>query len=296
MKLLITGCTGFIGAHLAKELISNGHTIYTIVRPSTDIKLLNNKIKTFMYDGSISRLISFMEKEKFNGVVHLASLFLVQHQIDDVHKLLDSNISFGTVILEAAVQSKIPWFINTGTFWQHYHNKKYSPVNLYAATKQAFEDIAQYYYETSDINFVTIKLFATFGPSDTRPKVFNLWSKISKTGEKLDMSPGEQVIDMNYIDNITDGYIRMINLLSKDTQKNFLGEVFAIPSQKRMTLKKMAGLYEKIAKVRLNINWGGRPYGKREVMLPWTKYKTIPGWKQKVSLEKGIRKTLAEMK
>jgi nucleoside-diphosphate-sugar epimerase len=239
-------------------------------------------------------LIAFMQKEKFDGVIHLASLFLVNHQPENVTDLIESNVLFGTALLEASVKSETPWFINTGTFWQHYLDKTYCPVNLYAATKQAFEDIAQYYMETSSINFVTVKLFATFGPDDTRSKVFNLWSKISQTQEKLDMSPGNQIIDMSYIDNIVDGYMRLISLISKDGKRKLLGQAFTIQSDKRVSLRKLAEMFEKISKTKLNINWGGRPYGQREVMIPWKKGKHIPGYKPSVKLEEGIKRTLEQ--
>lgn len=281
MKLLITGATGFIGKNLVARLEKDGHEVMTIGRS------FNNDIAT---------ITAFMQKEKFDGVIHLASLFLAQHKPEDVKNLIESNVLFSTAVLESAVASKIPWFINTGTFWQHFEDKKYSPVNLYAATKEAFEKIAQYYIETSPINFVTIKLFNVFGAGDIRPKVFNLWLKIAASGEVLEMSPGEQKIDITHVDNVIDGYVRMIELLSKDAKGKLKGKSFAIPSKERMSLKKLSQLFEKITGAKLNIKWGAKDYRPREVMMPWKKGKKIPGWKQRVSLEEGIRKTFNETK
>jgi nucleoside-diphosphate-sugar epimerase len=51
-------------------------------------------------------------------------------------------------------------------------------------------------------------------------------------------------------------------------------------------------MFENISKTKLNINWGTKPYGKREVMVPWNKGKKIPGWKPRISLQEGIKKTL----
>jgi CDP-paratose synthetase len=170
MKILISGSTGFIGKHLVKRLLSKKYDIYAIVRNTKDSNLLG-KEKSFIFSGDTEKLVSFMQKEKFDGVIHLASLFLASHKADDIKDLINSNVFLGTAILEASVKSNVKWFLNTGTFWQHYNNKDYSPVNLYAATKQAFEDIAKYYTETSKINFATIKLSDTFGENDTRPKI-----------------------------------------------------------------------------------------------------------------------------
>lgn len=290
MKILISGATGFIGKHLTEKLLENNNDVCAIVRPSAAGGALNKRMKLFIFDNNMSDLISFMEKEKFDGVIHLASLFLAQHKSEDIQGLIQSNVLFPAIILEASAKSNVSWFINTGTFWQHYKNKRYSPVNLYAATKQAFESVAQYYVETSTINFVTIKLCDTFGPGDTRPKILNLFSRISKTGEKLDMSPGEQLIDLSYIDNVADGYLRMITLLSKDKKKKFCGKSFVVSSNKRVTLKKLAAIFEKVTKRKLNINWGGKEYRPREVMTPWEKGEKIPGWKPLVSIEEGVRK------
>ena len=297
MKLIISGTTGFIGKHLTKRLIKDGHNIYAIVRPSTNLKFIKKeKIKFYVFDGDINNLISFMQKENFDGIIHLASLFLAPHKPKNIKELINSNVLFAASLLEASAKSEIPWFINTGTFWQHYRNKKYSPVNLYSATKQAFEDIARYYIETSDINFITIKLNDTFGPEDTRAKIFNLWVKISKTKETLDMSPGKQIMDINYIDNIVDGYAQMINLLSNDKTNKLTGKSFAIKSNPRISLRKLASVFEQATQTKLNINWGKKEYRPREVMIPWKKGKSIPGWKPKISIEEGIKKTFNDSK
>lgn len=293
MKLLVSGATGFIGQHLIKRLLNEGHEICIITRPSSPAKQLEN-INSYVWDGDIEKLISFLHTQRFAGIIHLASLFLAQHKPTDVTGLINSNLLFSTTLLEAAVRSKIPWFINTGTFWQHFQNKPYSPVNLYAATKQAFEDIAQYYMNTAPINFVTIKLSDTFGPGDTRAKIFNLWMKINQTQETLDMSPGEQIIDINYIDNVIDGYMLMIDLLSQDIEKKLQGQSFAIKSNERMTLKKLAGVFEEVTQTKLSINWGQKDYRPREVMIPWEQGQSIPGWQPKISLREGIKRTFNE--
>lgn len=291
MKILVSGATGFIGQHLIARLASQ-HTIQAIIRPSTDISFLNqHHIRTYTFDGQIDGLITHLQVEKFDGVIHLASLFLAQHTPADTRSLVESNVLFSTMLLEAAVQSKIPWLINTGTFWQHYNNSDYSPVNLYAATKQAFQDIAQYYIETGVINFVTLQLSDTFGPGDTRKKIFNLWGKIANSRELLEMSPGEQMFDISYIDNVVDAYSRLVTLMSKDTSGALSGQVFAVSSGQVTTLKKLAKLFEKVLRTTIPIVWGAKPYRPREVMKPWNKGRPVPGWKPKVSLEDGIRKT-----
>jgi CDP-paratose synthetase len=292
MKILITGATGFIGMHLAPKLLENNNKLWAVLRSSATKKRLDKRIKIFVFDGNINKLIAFLNKEKFDGVIHLASLYLSSHTSVEVSDLISSNILFPTLLLEACIKAQIPWFINTGSFAQHYKNKKYSPTNLYSATKQAFEDIAQYYLEISHINFVTIKLFDTFGPGDTRPKIFSLWSKIAKTGEHLNMSPGNQIIDINFVENVADGFVKMVELLLAKEGKKFRGKCFTLSSGERFKLKKLSKIFEEVSGGKLNIRWGKRPYRDREIMVPWKKGRNVPGWKPKISLRQGIRLTL----
>ncbi len=288
MKIVVTGVTGFIANAIVARLLNDGHQVYAIVREQTNLSKLEKGIISFVDDGNTKKLNTFFQEIQPDGVLHLASLVLVNHTLEDIEPLIVSNILFSTRLLEASVNNEVKWFINTGTFWQHYNNEAYNPVNLYAATKQAFEDIAKYYYETQKINFVTLKLNDTFGSNDTRSKIFNLWGKAVQNEENLGMSPGEQIIDISYIENIVDAYMQMLTQLQEDKTYDYAGEVFAVTSEERMSLKNLAKLYEEVTQASVDITWGGRPYRDREVMIPWTNGKPVPGWKQKISLRDAI--------
>ena len=268
MKLLITGATGFIGKNICQRLIQEKINFSCITRESSDKSFfLLNKINYFDFDGDIGMLIKHMNFEEFTGVIHLASLYVTQHKEGQLENLIVSNILFGTQILEASMHAKIPWFLNTGTCWQHYQGEDYNPVNLYAASKQGLESMARYYAEAHDINFITIKLNDTYGLGDTRKKIFNLWQESSKTGGQLLMSPGDQLIDIVNIDTVTDKYLKLINLLSNSHAQYNLAS-FVISSGREISLKQLAKEYEIQNKVKLNIVWGGRAYRDREVMVP----------------------------
>jgi len=293
MKILLTGISGFVGSHLSERFLQDGHELYAIVRNSDhESRYKKKKITCFIDENPMASLVEFFEKSGIEGVVHCASRFSTEHTPEDVGDLIFSNILFSTRLLESSVRTNVCWFINTGTFWQHYRNEVYSPVNLYAATKQAFESIARYYMEISAINFVTLKLNDTYGPNDTRPKIFNLWKKIAETGASLEMSPGEQYMDIVHIDDVVDAYVRMMELLQEDNKKKFNGRVFAVSSGDLIKLKDLAVVFEKVTGKKLNILWGKKPYRKREVMAPWNKGEIVPGWKPKVSIEEGIASLL----
>jgi len=289
MKILISGATGFIGSNLVKKLCNSGFEIYAILRDKKSI--VDKRVKVFEYKKDISLMKSFFIKEQFDGVVHLASLFLSQHKSENIKDLIDSNIRFGTELLECSKLSNVKWFINTGTFWQNYQNEEYNPVNLYAATKEAFEKIAKFYTQTSSLVFVTIKLNDTFGENDTRAKIFNLWQKVAKSGKKLDMSKGEQIIDISYIEDVVSAYETMIKNLNCDDYKKYNNKTYVVSNREKLTLKELSILFEKILDVKLNIDWGAKKYREREVMIPFSKGELVPNWKQKYDLKEAIKRT-----
>lgn len=275
MKILVSGATGFVGTHLLPKLAAAGHEVRAVSRD----------------EGSLDSLMEIMANGRFDGVIHLASLFLKDHRSEDLEPLLESNILFGTRLLEAAARHQVSWFINTGSYWEHAEDGSYAPANLYAATKHAFEKISGYYADSFHINFITLKLFDNFGPGDTRPKIFNLWEKIAATGETLEMSPGGQLIDITYIENVIDAYLRGVELLAEDNEHKLHGKAFAISSGERMTLKELAVVFEEETDKKLSLAWGAKPYRPREVMVPWKTGEALPGWKPRIPLREGIRRT-----
>lgn len=289
MNIFITGATGFIGKNLVNKLIDENINVTINLRQGKTSPFGNNVACYYVGEKSIKEDIKFFKTKKFNGIIHLASLYITTHTSEDVNNLIDSNVKFGSYMLECASQAQIPWFINTGTFWQHYQDKEYSPVNLYAASKQAFEAIAQYYIDTNKIKFVSLHLSDTYGPNDTRKKIFNIWQQIALTGEALDMSLGEQKIDISHINDIVSAFTLLSKHLYKNDNRISNGDVFATKAAKRYSLKQLSTIFEKTLNCSLNINWGKRDYREREVMIPWNKCNIVPDWSPKVSIGDGIK-------
>lgn len=269
MKLIVTGANGFIGKHLCKRLQVEGWAFTCLIRSGSSRTYFDeNAIRVIQIDAGSAPIAELIKQENATGVVHLASYFVAEHQEKDIDSLVLSNVLFGTQVLDASVKSDVKWFLNTGTFWQHYNGATYDPVNLYAATKQALEDIGRYYANAHGLRFCTLKLCDTYGPNDTRNKIFNLWEKIAKSGETLDMSPGNQLIDIVHVDRVVDAYVRLIRTLDAGIIDGDNCESYFVSSNKKITLNELAREYEEANHVKLNINWGGRTYRHREVMVP----------------------------
>ncbi len=285
MNILVTGATGFIGTNLTRELRKK-HNLFILGQFEGDPEKL--ELPGLVMSDDIVKLSEYIRFNEIEGVIHLASLYLTVHTLEQVKDLVFSNIYFGTTILEAASKANcVKWFLNTGSIWQNYNTQgtEYIPVNLYAATKQAFIDIAKYYSDVFGIRFCTLKLCDTYGPNDTRRKIFKLFKEYSENGEVLKMSPGEQLIDLLYISDIVSGFSHLAKLLASDIE---LKDEYVLSSGKQISLKDLASIFTEVSARTIIIDWGGLPYRDREVMVPW-RGENVPGWEAKVKVEDGIK-------
>ncbi len=290
-KALVTGATGFVGSNLCLKLISEGWEVYIISRKGSkyeSIKNLKENINIYEYDGNLLNLSQYLIKINVNVVFHLASSIIIEHEPMDIYKLMNGNLKFGMEILEAMKISKTSLIINTGTYWQNYHSLEYNPVNLYAATKEAFEKIIKYYVEAEKIRCITLKLFDTYSENDTRPKLINLLNKFADEKIELDMSKGEQELDLIHVNDVIDAFIKSYEYLIEN--KDIKYEEFGVGTGKKINLKEVIDIFEKISRKKIKINWGKRAYRKREVMKIWKSYKLLLNWKVRISLEEGLKK------
>lgn len=286
---LITGATGFVGSHLSRRLVRDGWQVHVIVRPESCLEQLReaeNAVVVHRHDGTTEGLLAIVEQARPEIVFHLASLFISEHQLKDVAPLIASNLLFGTQLLEAMKQVGVTRLVNTGTSWQHYQDEDYNPVNLYAATKQAFEDIVRYYLETTELKAITLKLFDTYGPDDPRPKLMNLLKRAAESGEVLAMSPGEQLVDLVYVDDVVEAFVVAAKRLTAGLVVN--SENYALSSGKPISLRTLISNYCRTTDKHIEVVWGGRHYRNREVMLPWGKGTKLPNWEPLVNIDKGL--------
>lgn len=288
MKALVTGATGYVGSKLCARLLAEGWQVEAIIRTSGRPlpEPLADKVHLHSHDGSTQSLIDSVSEAKPDVVFHLASLFIAEHRSEQVTDLINSNVLFGTQLIEACARAGVKRFINTGTSWQHYRSDAYDPVCLYAATKQAFEDILDFYVDAFRISAITLKLFDTYGPDDPRPKLLNLLRKHATTKEPLAMSPGEQLIDLVHIDDVCSAYLRAAELLlASDTLSSH--KRYSVSSGQSHTLQEIVKILTQVTGFTLNIKWGGRSYRNREVMTPKVGL-IVPGWCPQHDLRSGF--------
>jgi nucleoside-diphosphate-sugar epimerase len=290
-RALITGASGFVGGNLARRLLADGWDITQLVREHTDrAKLVppGPNCRIAEHDGSTMGAIRLFEAYRPEYVFHLAATSIAEHRPEDVEDLVNNNIRLGIQLAEAMLRAGTPFMINTGTFWQHKSAPDYAPACLYAATKQALQDVLRFYAQTSSSRLLTLKLMDTYGPADSRGRLFSLLAQWREGDAPLKFSPGQQLLDLVHVDDVADAYLHAAHLLST---VEGLQEDYFVRSGRLLTLREIVELFEKISGRKISIEWSGRPYRSNEVMEPWAGA-ILPDWSPKVPLEKGIQSFL----
>jgi nucleoside-diphosphate-sugar epimerase len=167
-------------------------------------------------------------------------------------------------------------------------------VNLYAATKQACEDILAYYHDAQGLSCLTLKLYDTYGPGDQRRKLINLLLDAARTGEPLALSPGEQEVELTHLDDVTAAFARAADLLLHSEAP--LLAAYLVPGT-RLTVRELVAQVIQATGRPIDAEWGGRPYRPREVMVPVASAdRCLPNWAPEVELEAGLAACLQSRK
>jgi len=269
-------------------LLKSNFTVGVINRSYPKDPNLSNfqNFKSFCYDGSEDSIKAAIVATAPQIVVHLASYFVPRHKPQDVSPLISSNIDFPSKLIDIMSQMGVNKFINTGTYWQHYQDAPYDPISLYAATKQAFEDILQYYVNTQKIDAITLKLFDTYGVGDTRRKVLNLLLDAAISEESLQLSPGEQRINLVNVDDVVKAYEVAINIILN--RSGYQHDLYGIADRTTYSLHELAEIVAEVSGKKIQAEWGALPYRDREVMKPWSTHKILPDWQPTVTIREGL--------
>src|SRR5947208_3129882 len=107
---LLTGATGFIGSNLVRMLLDHHWRVHAIVRPQSHKKIIKSFGKSVIFhvvDGSIESIDRAVKKSHPDMVIHLASLFLAQHEPADIDPLFNSNLVFPTKLVESMTRHNV---------------------------------------------------------------------------------------------------------------------------------------------------------------------------------------------
>ena len=276
-RVLVSGATGFIGSEVTKRLIELNCQVSVITRTKPASQTVN------WISAGDSDSFPSQEIAEFNPevVIHLATRFQSSHSPSDIKGLIRSNIEFGTNLLESANEAGAV-FVNINSAWQHFESQQYSPVSLYAATKQAFADIAQYYGETG-LDLRNLTLYDTYGPTDKRNKLIPQLLNAASSNEHLEMGPGDQLINLLFVRDAVAAILRIAKLPTTPMIQNYV-----VRAENSISIRELVTEIEKVTKKDLNVTWGARQARLREMTSDWVFGELLPGWQQHVDLVAGL--------
>ncbi len=291
MIVVLTGGTGYVGRYVAARCLANGWRVHLLTRSASKIPvMIEGLVVRHDTDGSIAALTRVLGQVRPDCVLHLASGSALAHGAEQVDQLIDANIRFPTRLLEAMRAAGVNRFVNTGTFWQHYAGSTYWPVDFYAATKQAFEDLLRHYTDGHGFAAITLKLYDNYGPDDPRRKIVTGLVEAARLGKTIEMSAGEQILDLTHVEDLAAAFAIAAELACTASASS--DRCFFV-SGERVRLKELVGMIvERNRGLRAHL--GARAYRDREIMDPIFPGESLPGWQRAHSLAVTIDDMLSD--
>lgn len=242
MKILVTGCVGFIGFHLSKKLTLIGHTVigvdsvnnYYGTKIKIDrLKILKDSKKFIFKKGDISNY-NFLEKVfnkfKIDQVINLAAQAGVRYSIENPKAYLDSNLVGFFNILECSKKFKIKHLIYASTSSVYGNNSKLPfkesrhadhPIQFYAATKRSNELMAHSYSSLYGLPTTGLRFFTVYGPWGRPDMALFKFTKNILKRDKIDLfNFGNHIRDFTYIDDIVEPITRLIKKPPRKTKNH----------------------------------------------------------------------------
>ena len=234
MKFLVTGAAGFIGFHVSKRLLNDGHQVVGIdnINDYYDVNLKESRLEqlespsfTFYKLDLADRdgMAKLFETEKFDRVIHLAAQAGVRYSLENPYAYADSNLTGYLNILEGCRHNKVQHLLYASSSSVYGLNRKMPfstddsvdhPVSLYAATKKANELMAHTYSHLYSIPTTGLRFFTVYGPWGRPDMALFKFTKAMLEGKSIDVyNYGKMKRDFTYIDDIVEAIVRIQDVI-----------------------------------------------------------------------------------
>lgn len=232
MTYLVTGGAGFIGSHVAEQLLDRGDTVVIIddFNDYYDPQIKRNNIKRIQHDNLTTIEGDFRDANLVNqifaehGITHVAHLGAranVRASMEQTPLYMDVNLTGTMNLLEASKQNKIEQFVLAST--SSVYGKTTilpfvetdtadRPLASYPASKRAAEILAHTYNHLNQMNVTVLRFFNVYGPAG-RPDMMPIrLMHATQSGKEMTLFNGGDISrDWTYIDDTVDGVVSALD-------------------------------------------------------------------------------------
>ncbi len=280
---LLTGGTGFLGSHLLRHLVSEERPVVVLKRSFSDdsrIRGLSGRYEAWDLDsGPVEEVFQNYEVER---VIHCATNYGYEDTVP--WETIEANLILPLKLVHLARRAGARTFVNTDTILD-------KRINHYSLSKHQFIDWMRNY--ASDIACINIALEHFYGPEDNASKfVTRVLMDLFEKKPRIPLTPGEQRRDFIYIDDVIDGFSRILSAHSDSPSGYYeyeigTGQSVSIQDFVRL-MKRLSGNQETF------LDFGALAYRSNEVMNSAVDNRALRalGWEPRYTLEQGLQKML----
>jgi UDP-glucuronate 4-epimerase len=313
MKILITGCAGFIGFHTSQRFLKEKYQVFGIdnINNYYDTSLKKNRINILKKNKKFTfikldlknktNLKELFLKNNFKYVVHLAAQAGVRYSLSNPQSYVQSNLLGFSNLIELVRDFKPKNFVfaSSSSVYGSNTNRPSNEadncnqaISLYAATKRSNEEVAHSYADMYKLKCTGLRFFTVFGPWG-RPDMalFKFTESIKKNKYMEVFNNGNHSRDFTYIDDVVEGiYLSTLRFENfKNKTKNFT--IYNIASGKPIKLINFIRTIEKVLNKKGKIKYlPMQPGDIADTFGDISKIKRELGYKPKISYVDGVKK------
>lgn len=296
--LLVTGASGFLGAHVAAGALARGHHVRAALRASSDPRRLDRlapashrvEMDLAALDGDLAAAMAGVD-----AVIHCAA-YGVDYRQSNFATALDLNVAASMRLAEAAAAAGCR-FVHVGTSYEYgteegtlCEDRRLAPTGIYGVTKAAASLALQDLARRTGAQIVVVRPFSMYGPLEGEHKFVPMVIKASQEGRLVELTPGEQERDYLYVGDVVDA---CLDFVAAETFPSC--EIFNICSGQGVRLRELAGAAVQAANGDPDmLQWGAKPYRPAESMRVVgdpTKIAAAIGWRATTPLARGMELT-----
>lgn len=297
MKILVTGGAGFIGSHISKLLLDEGHTVLIYDNLSNG-HIENIDSRALFLEGDIkdqNKLENALEG--VDWVIHMASLALVPESIEKPLLYAQNNIDGTVILLEAMRKANVKKIVFSSSCTVYGNadtlpiteESPISAVSPYGATKVANESFLSSYHFIHGFDVILLRYFNPYGPGEMHEPETHAVPNFVKAALAKKPIPlywkGEIIRDFIYVEDLARAHIAPLKLNGMHT--------FNVGTEKGTKVIDVVNHISDIVGYSLEINdLGERPGDAPAMFASSKKLQKATGWKARVKLKEGLEKTI----